>query len=322
MAGILGSFANAADDVLRRLAGLRVSESSVQRHTEAIGRDVGERLDAGQTFGPAKPWDWHRDADGKTCAAISLDATGVPQQGPEASAAESKMATVAMIYNPIPESPAQWAKPNSPRPSGQVRYLATLHGAAGLGGPLLRQAAQVGLGDAERLIALSGGGSGLEDWLRSNFPRVEAVILDFYHAGEYLAALAKAWHGAGSEAAESLHRHWTHRLKHEGGQAVLDEIRGLDLPPRDSLRETWNATLTYFANQVHRMDYPSYVAKGWQIGSGPVEAACKRVIGQRLKGAGMRWGRKGSDGVAHLRALFLSERGQWAAYWTHRQNVA
>jgi hypothetical protein len=49
--------------------------------------------------------------------------------------------------------------------------------------------------------------------------------------------------------------------------------------------------LTYFRNQVHRMDYPRYLAHGWQIGSGPVESACKTVVGQRLKGAGMRWAR-------------------------------
>jgi hypothetical protein len=322
MAGILGSFAHAAGEILRRLAGLRVGESSVQRHTEAVGRDVGHRLDAGQTFGPATPWTWHKDAEGETCAAISLDATGVPQQGPGAAAAEGKMATVAMIYNPIPESRERWARPDAVRPCGQVRYLATLHGPPGLGGPLLRQAAQVGLGGAERLIAITDGGAGLEDWLRVHFPRVDAVILDFFHAAEYLAALAKAWHGPGTEAAESLHRRWAHRLKHEGGQAVLDELRRLDLPPRESLQETWSVTLTYFASQVHRMDYPNYVAKGWQIGSGPVEAACKRVINQRLKGTGMRWSRSGSEGVARLRALFLSERSQWEAYWTHRQKVA
>jgi hypothetical protein len=42
-------------------------------------------------------------------------------------------------------------------------------------------------------------------------------------------------------------------------------------------------------NDVHRMDYPTYQARGWAIGSGPVKAACKLVVGQRLKGRGMRW---------------------------------
>lgn len=63
------------------------------------------------------------------------------------------------------------------------------------------------------------------------------------------------------------------------------------------------------------MDYPSYRVKGWLIGSGPVEAACKQVVNQRLKGSGMRWSETGADAVCHLRALFRSEKGQWDACW-------
>jgi hypothetical protein len=71
----------------------------------------------------------------------------------------------------------------------------------------------------------------------------------------------------------------------------------------------------YFENQVHRMDYPAYRARGWQIGSGPVESACQPVVGQRLKGAGMHWEADGADAVCHLRALFLSDQGQWDGFW-------
>jgi hypothetical protein len=37
---------------------------------------------------------------------------------------------------------------------------------------------------AERWIALSDGGNGLEDFLPSNFGRVDEVIVDFWHAAE------------------------------------------------------------------------------------------------------------------------------------------
>lgn len=312
---MVDSFATAAEELLPRLAGLDLSEATVQRTTEAVGQLVGRLEAAGETFGPARPWAWHKDAEGLPCAYISIDATGVPQQGPDGAAAEGRMATVAMVYNPIPDDEGQWAKPGPRRPEWQARYLATLEGAARLGAPLRRQAAQVGMDQAQRWIGLSDGGSGLEDWLTSHFGRLDAVILDFYHASEHLGDLAKAWFGAGTEAAEVQHQRWSHHLKHEGGQAVLDALRALDLSARPSALAVWEETVTYFANQVHRMDYPSYVAQGWQIGSGPVESACKTVVGRRLKGAGMRWGEEGSDGVCHLRALFLSEEGQWDAFW-------
>jgi hypothetical protein len=144
---------------------------------------------------------------------------------------------------------------------------------------------------------------------------VAAVILDFYHSAEHLRELAKAWHGAGTEGAAAQHQQWSHRLKQEGGQAVLDEMRALDGQSRPSAHEVLWKSVTYFENQVYRMDYPRYVARGWQIVSGPVESACKMVVGQRLKRAGMRWREPGSDGVCHLRTQFLSERGQWDAFW-------
>jgi hypothetical protein len=322
LTGVLESFALAAEELLPRLAGLQVSESTVQRTTEATGQRVGQQLVQGQTFGPTQAWAWHKDAEGKTCAYISIDATSVPQQGPEAAAAEGRMATVAMLYNPVPEEPARWAKASSRRPVWRVRYLATLDGPAALGEPLRRQGAQIGMDRAQRWIALSDGGSGLENWVLVHFPRVEVVILDFYHASEHLGDLAKAWHGGNAEAAEAQHQQWSHRLKHEGGQKVLDELRLLAIAPQSAAYQVWQTTVTYFENQVHRMDYPTYLAKGWAIGSGPVESACKTVVGQRLKGAGMRWGEPGSDHLCHLRALLLGEKGQWDAFWDGPRTVA
>ena len=70
------------------------------------------------------------------------------------------------------------------------------------------------------------------------------------------------------------------------------------------------------------MEYPELLARGWCIGSCAVETACKTVVGQRLKLAGMRWGEEGADAVCHLpsaichlRALYRSEKGRWEAFW-------
>lgn len=319
MAGVQSSFAEASKRALQRLTGLRLSESSVERTTEGAGQRLQRALAAGATFGPPRAWAWHKDADGKTVAYVSVDATGVGQQGPGGAKVDGRMVNVAMLYNPVPEDRQAWANPGAVRcPEWQGRYLASLETLSALGTRLRRQAAQVGMEKAERWIALSDGGNGLEDFLRTNFGRVEAVILDFYHAAEHLGRLAKVWQPRDEAAATALHGQWCHRLKHEGGAALLAELRALPLAGRGpAARQVYTEELGYFENQAHRMDYPQYVAKGWQIGSGPVESACKRVIGLRLKGAGMRWGEDGADAVSHLRALFLSEPGQWTAFWNY-----
>lgn len=319
LVGVLSSFAEGSTTALPKLTGLHLSESTVERTTEAAGRDVGARLARGEVFGPSRDWDWHKDAEGKTCAYVSIDATGVCQQGPEGAKAEGRMVTVAMVYNPVPEVKERRARPDKPAPRFNVRYTAGLDGIASLGEPLRRQAAQVGMDHAERWIAISDGGSGLEDWLRINFGRVDAVILDFYHATEYLGDLGRAIHPDDEAMRKAWLGDWCHRLKNEGGLAILERLRGLEVRSR-AAREALAEVTRYVENQSHRMDYPTYVSKGWAIGSGPVESACKTVIGQRMKGSGMRWGTDGADSVSHLRALFKSGDQQWDAFWHPSNN--
>jgi hypothetical protein len=283
------------------MTGLRLAESTAQRVTEAAGAQLGARLQGGQTFGPDRPWALGRDARGQTVAYVSVDMTGVGMQGPGGTAAEGKMADVGLVFDPT-------------RP-GRCRALAGLYTLDGLGAQLRRQAAQVGLERAEVWVGLTDGGSGLEDFLRVYFPRAEAV-LDFYHAAEHLNDLARAlWPGDEGQAAEAAGA-WCHALKHEGGAALLAVLEALDLRGRKAeAREAHRREAGYVRNNLHRMDYPRYRANGWLIGSGHVEAACKAVVGQRLKGNGMRWSEAGADAVCHLRALFKSEPGQWEAFW-------
>jgi hypothetical protein len=325
LGGILTSFEVAADTILPKLTGLHVGESTVERTTEAVGQGLGEDLARGDTFGERTTWPWHTDAEGDTCAYISVDATGVGIQGPHGSKAPGRMVTVGMIYNPLPPQPdPPRAQPRLPRPAAvaQARYLAGSYDLDGIGAQLRRQADAVGLWQADRVIALTDGGNGLEPMLRRDFDGAE-LILDFWHAAEHLSGLAKLYAAdtTASTTAEALTHRWCHRMKQEGGAAILDTLRGLDLTGcSTATREDHRQLLQHFEKNLPRMDYPQYQRRGWHIGSGSVEAACKTVIGGRLKGAGMRWGEDGADAVSHLRALFLSEKGQWDAFWAASRN--
>jgi hypothetical protein len=315
IAGAVDSFAEAREVVVRKRAGIRVSESTVPRTSEAVGQDIGQRRAAGETFGPGRDWHWHKDAEGTTCASVSLDLTGLGMQGPDAAAAEGRMTAVGMVYNPVPEQSQRWANPQGRAPRFQARYVAGRDGPASLAEPLRKPAAQVGMDRADRWIALCDAGSGLEDLLSVNFPRVEAVILDFYPAAEYLGDLGRALYPGAEAPREGGYQRWCHPLKHEGGPGVLEGLRAMERDHRETVREVHGDGVRYFENPVHRMDYPTYVAKGWAIGSGPVESACKTVIGKRMKGGGMRWGEEGADEMSHLRARFASGDKQWDADW-------
>lgn len=316
--GVCDGFEKGAE-LLREMAGLRLAESTVERATEDTGTAIALLLDEGVTFGPDTHWSWRPDARGRSVAYVTLDSTGVRRQGPGGKAAEGRMAYVGAVYNPAPDRCL--LAPGARRPAMQARYRCGLYALEAMGPLLRRLAASVGMDDAEVWVALTDGGNGLEEFMRMNFNREElVVILDFYRAASYLEKLAKALHPADEEAAKGRAEAWCRLLKEEGGATALAVLREWDWPERKSaaLREQLETVLGYFASNLHRMEYPEYQAEGWQIGSGVVESACKTVVGQRLKGAGMRWGEDGAHALCHVRALYRSENGQWDAFWQRR----
>lgn len=302
-------------ELLKETAGIVLSESTVERTAEATGERIAEHLHKGRTFGGKVAWDWFRDACGRTVGYIEIDATGVRQQGPNGAAAEGRMAYVGMAFNPLPDRRRVFEGLPKPGVAMKARYVSGLYPLAEMGPLLRRQGAQVGLDRAEVWVALCDGGAGLEDFVRLNFPRVEAVILDFYHASEYLAKLATALHPTDEVAALEQAKSWSRLLRDEGGHAMIAALGAWEWPVRKGLSVVREEVLGYFGNQVDRMDYPTYEANGWYIGSGAVESACKTVVGQRLKGSGMRWSEAGSHALCHVRALYRSEHSQWTDFW-------
>jgi hypothetical protein len=65
--------------------------------------------------------------------------------------------------------------------------------------------------------------------------------------------------------------------------------------------------INYFRNNLSRMDYDTYKAQGFPIGSGLVEGSCKFVVAKRFEGSGMRWKRQDNIRVLRVRVEKLSE---------------
>jgi len=309
LAGTLLPFTDAAEDVLKRFSGVRLSASTVLRCTEG----AGERLRAQQKEGgmveptQAEPqWTAPRDA-GQPAAYVGLDAFSVPMQGVEASKAEHRMLYTALLYTPQKE---------------HTRYLVDFELDA-LAEQVRSQARAVGVEQVSDLIAVTDGGNGLEEALQRHLAEDLKTILDWYHAAEHLCDFAKVWQ-ASDDATRSQWQHEAKSILYEqGGEALLAYLRAIELPPRTSaeVHEELRKLIGYFENNRHRTDYPTYRHNGWDIGSGPTEAGCK-IIGERLKGSGMRWVEDGAATVAALRALYVSGGKLWDGFWAQSHHAA
>jgi hypothetical protein len=165
---------------------------------------------------------------------------------------------------------------------------------------------------------------GVADGASSNWSFLErhtqGQILDFYHATEYLTKVADAAYPekTGKAARQRWLKERCHQLKHEPGAAaeILTEMKVLSRRRKLSElnREQLQGAITYFENQMPRMDYAANVKANLPIGSGVTEAACKTLIKQRFCCSGMRWKEKGLKAVLSLREL-VQTTGRWEQFW-------
>jgi hypothetical protein len=102
LAGTLVPFADAAEDLLRRFAGVRLSASTVLRCTEAAGERLRAQQKERRMVEPtqAEPQWTAAHESGQPAAYVGLDAFSVPMQGPAASKAEHRMLYTALLYTP------------------------------------------------------------------------------------------------------------------------------------------------------------------------------------------------------------------------------
>lgn len=147
-------------------------------------------------------------------------------------------------------------------------------------------------------------------------------ILDFYHATEYLAGASEAF-AKGSGKRKQWLNSACHDLKHDanGAKTILKEMKKMKKNISSSSKKTTVAivekldkAITYFTNQMKRMDYHNYRKNNFAIGSGVTEAACKTLIKQRLCNSGMKWKNTGAQIVISLRALCRTD-GRWSQFW-------
>lgn len=136
-------------------------------------------------------------------------------------------------------------------------------------------------------------------------------VLDFYHASQHLWELGRALHGEDEAATAKWVEPRRHQLRHGREKQVLAEIAGLRVP-RGAAGKVVQREQNYFAAQAGRMNYQSLHRRGWAIGSGPVESACRQRQ-CRFKRPGQFWTPKG---MRHLGALTEARHNHhWDELW-------
>mgnify|MGYP001049715559 CR=1 FL=1 len=169
---------------------------------------------------------------------------------------------------------------------------------------------------ADELIFLGDGAEWIWNLVQTHYP--EAVqIVDWFHATEYIAPVANA-----AFADKDKRQVWIEQVRHNLWHGDLDAvIKAFDrFTQCGPAQEPARKAVTYFTNNRHRMHYPTYRAKGYQIGSGTIESGCKQIVAQRLKVAGAIWDHDNAIKTAKARAALLS--CQWDTLTSRREHLS
>jgi hypothetical protein len=163
-----------------------------------------------------------------------------------------------------------------------------------------------------------GSGDGAKDNWTYLDSRTDVGILDFWHATTYLGNISTAMDKNNS-------KQWLedacHNLKHspKGAKNLLREMKHVLSKDDGTNQEMLQTSITYYENNMQRMDYARYAKLKYPIGSGVTEAACKVMVKQRLCGSGMKWVIPNTENMFLLRGLILID-GRWGQFWKYVDN--
>jgi hypothetical protein len=198
-------------------------------------------------------------------------------------------------------------------------YVGCFDNSARFGWRLWLQACRCGLRDAQEVVFL-GDGAG---WVRSehyrHFGRA-TFIIDWYHASEHIWDCGKVLFGQGTEATKNWSEQREGWLWDGQTRKLLNDLQEQYKRHRGSKRDELGSLHKYIKDNEQQMRYDVFRAKGYDIGSGAAEGACKYVIGKRLKQSGMIWKRSGSSAILALRIVWLNNR--WQQFWENKPLAA
>jgi hypothetical protein len=199
----------------------------------------------------------------------------------------------------------------------RITYVAQTGSYAQFGQALWAELYERGVGTTVSDLAVVADGSPHLDGVVDRELRVPGVqvtrILDQPHAQAHLWAVSKTVFGEGSPAGVRWVQAPLQAL--DRGQvdlvcAALEDLACAHAARTPEGADKARKAATYFADRAAQLAYPTFLAQGYQVGSGLAESACKRFGTDRMKGAGMRWTIPGAQQVATLRMLLLSDRWQ------------
>jgi hypothetical protein len=285
--------------MLERFTQVRVSQTTAQRHTEAIGLAY-EAVQLAEVERIEQ--DWPDVEAGPEKLVLGVDGAFVPVLHGEW--AEVKTLVVGEVGEPVEVKGEQVV------PTHSLSYFSRLTEAETFQRLSLGELYRRRLETAGQVAAVSDGAEWIQGFVDYHCP--EALrILDFPHAAERICQIGEVVLGTGHASLAAWQTRQLHQLKHTGPSDLVANLSSF--AAQHLTEELVVENLAYLEKRVPQLQYPTFQAQGWPIGSGIAESANKLVVEARLKGAGMHWARPSVNPMLALRNAVCNDR--WDEAW-------
>ena len=292
---------------LKYLCGIKVSAKEAERIAEDIGAEIiavrQEDITRSLTdLNPPEP-----ETTIKTLY-IEYDGTGVPIRKKELAGVKGKQSdgsakTREMKTGAIFTQSGLDDEGKPMRDVNSTTYFSQIGKLDDFSQLLYSEGVKRGVDYAEQVAVIADGAKWIWNLADDNFPCATQIV-DLYHAKEHVFDLLRLT----IPDAMELHsqKNQLYKLLEDG------DIDGLvsrfsEFPANtEEQQERVRIESNYFMQNKERMQYQDFSKRGFFVGSGVIEAACKNVIGKRLKQSGMMWSVAGANKIAALRCAVMS----------------
>jgi len=184
-------------------------------------------------------------------------------------------------------------------------------------GRLIRDmSADVKLRQAQEVVAVTDGAEWIAKLIQGNLPARTTVILDYFHASQHVHQTRRTVFGEENARGDEWAEHLLGAISGGGWDDAWELLVQTRSRSRSRVRQkSLDDLMRYLLERREKVDYASFRAAGYDIGSGPTESMCKS-LSRRLKGIGMRWQGKNAEAMVALESLHQS--GLWPNYWSTR----
>jgi len=313
------AFKEASED-LRICAEVNVTAKAVERVAEAVGQDM-EQWSRREREKAVLSYEQQEQPNKKTDETlyVEFDGTGVPMTRRELAGRRGKQPdgsarTREVKLGCVFTQTAVDEKGRPIRDPDSTTFVGKIESAEQFGERIFSEAVHRGLDRAQRVVVLGDAATWIKNIAETHFPGA-TQILDLYHAREHVDALAKALYPDNKKKVSRYRNQWWQQLDQGNIETIIAQARRR-LKTRPELSDDAQGQINFLDNHKERMRYAHFREQGLFVGSGVIEAACRSVIGQRLKQSGMEWSLRGANAIISLRCTLKSGRAD--DYWEER----